>query len=270
MKHKNLFEVLTQEREYQIEKFGCGRYLLSTDWAVLLIHLICELPEKWTTSTDDDAAFHQIRKIATSCIAAIENGAGKIDQHLTWEQAYDHVLDSGPLFETHCLTQTIIDLQTCAALLLNRSSHELRHVITKTCRICLSSMYFHGTLRRDPKVVAPQIIGKCYVAGGMRGIPEFNFPAFDAAAASLREEGYEVFNPAERDKATGFNPTGMTGNENLTELGFCLREALHADTEWICLHATHIYMLKGWERSSGARAEHALALALGLQVMYEH
>lgn len=110
---------------------------------------------------------------------------------------------------------------------------------------------------------------KVYVAGGMRGIPEFNFPAFDRAAGILRLADFIVFNPADRDRATGFDPTGMTGHEDLGALGFCLREALQADTEWICLQATHIYMLNGWERSSGARAEHALAFALGHHILYE-
>lgn len=40
---------------------------------------------------------------------------------------------------------------------------------------------------------------KVYVAGPMRGIPEFNFPAFNLAAKNLRADGHVVFNPAERD-----------------------------------------------------------------------
>ena len=37
-----------------------------------------------------------------------------------------------------------------------------------------------------------------YLAGPMTGIAEFNFPAFDAAAAKLRDLGYVVFNPPPR------------------------------------------------------------------------
>jgi hypothetical protein len=39
---------------------------------------------------------------------------------------------------------------------------------------------------------------RAYIAGPMTGLPEFNFPAFHAAAASLRARGFEVENPAQR------------------------------------------------------------------------
>lgn len=98
----------------------------------------------------------------------------------------------------------------------------------------------------------------------MRFRPAFNFPAFDAGAALLRAEGHEVFSPAEHDRSGGFDPTGMTGHEDLRALGFDLRAALATDLEWITTTADAIYLLDGWETSSGARAELATAAALGL------
>ena len=109
-----------------------------------------------------------------------------------------------------------------------------------------------------------------YVAGPMRGIPEFNFPAFDRAAESLRLFGHEVFSPAERDRAVGFDTTEMDGQEQTIDefdkIGFDLREALACDCDFICKQATHIFMLPGWSQSAGATAERSLAIALGLEV----
>lgn len=114
---------------------------------------------------------------------------------------------------------------------------------------------------------------KVYVAGPMRGIPEFNFPMFHAAAAFLRDSGFEVFSPAENDiekHGTDISAGNSNGSEEeATRVhGFNLREALAADTEWICLHADAILMLPGWQASKGAVAEKALAEALGLYVWY--
>ncbi len=114
---------------------------------------------------------------------------------------------------------------------------------------------------------------KIYVAGPMRGIPEFNFPAFHAAAAELRAGGHEVFNPAERDIAhhgKDISKGNATGCEALAaaEHGFNLREALKDDLEFICLHADAIALLPGWETSKGARAELHAAMALDLKVIH--
>lgn len=114
---------------------------------------------------------------------------------------------------------------------------------------------------------------KIYVAGPMRGIPEFNFPAFHAATSRLRAEGHTVFSPAERDiLVTGVDISkgNATGNNALAEQlhGFNLREALKDDLEFICLHADAVALLPGWENSKGANAERATALALGLEVFH--
>lgn len=107
---------------------------------------------------------------------------------------------------------------------------------------------------------------KLYVAGPMRGYYEFNFPAFDRATWFLQVQGHEVFNPAERDRNKGFDPTGMMGTQQeLDTLDFSLREALAADLQWICLNAEGIYMLPGWSRSTGALAEWRTGIALGLK-----
>lgn len=106
-----------------------------------------------------------------------------------------------------------------------------------------------------------------YLAGPMRGIANFNFPAFDYAAAKLREQGFEVFSPAERDRAAygeGIE-NNPTGDENLVANSKCtIEDCMEADAVWICRHANAVALLPGWEKSSGANAELALAKALGL------
>jgi nucleoside 2-deoxyribosyltransferase len=98
---------------------------------------------------------------------------------------------------------------------------------------------------------------KLYLAGPMRGYKDFNFPAFDAAAAKLRAVGLTVFNPADHDRDT-MAETNRTAEE------LTIRECMKADTGWICDHAEGIALLPGWEASTGAQAELALAKALGI------
>ena len=113
---------------------------------------------------------------------------------------------------------------------------------------------------------------KLYLAGKMRGLPEFGFSAFHAAAAKLRAEGHYVFNPAERDNerhGADISKGNVAGDEAVAakEHGFNLREALGEDLAWICAHAEGIALLPGWQDSKGATAERAVAVALGLEVI---
>lgn len=113
---------------------------------------------------------------------------------------------------------------------------------------------------------------KIYLAGPMRGIPEFNFPAVHSAAAVLRGQGHEVFSPAEKDNerhGTDISKGNIAGDEGLAAKvhGFNLREALAIDLEYICLHADGIALLPGWRNSKGATAEHAASVALGHTVI---
>jgi hypothetical protein len=112
---------------------------------------------------------------------------------------------------------------------------------------------------------------KVYLAGPMRGIPEFNFPAFHYWAATLRSEGHQVFSPAEADNlrhGEDISKGNATGDESVAakDHGFNLREALAVDLAWICAEAEAIALMPGWEKSKGATAERAVALALGLEV----
>lgn len=100
---------------------------------------------------------------------------------------------------------------------------------------------------------------KIYLAGPMRGYPNFNFPAFAFAAAKLREQGHEVFSPAEKGEEVI-----LTDNPDIQEHLVFRRKVFLIDTSWICQHADAVALLPGWEKSSGANAELALAKAIGL------
>lgn len=91
---------------------------------------------------------------------------------------------------------------------------------------------------------------RVYIAGPMTGLPEFNFPAFHAAAAALRSRGFEVENPAE-------NPTPACGSW-LAYMRMAVAQVATVDA---------VVLLPGWEQSRGAKVEFRLAEGLGLQVM---
>jgi hypothetical protein len=114
---------------------------------------------------------------------------------------------------------------------------------------------------------------KIYLAGPMRGIADFNFPAFKKGASYLRANGNEVFSPAERDEADFGTTIQKKGDEHaFAESVGMTTEALRRrvfffDAKYICEEAQAIALLPGWENSKGVKAEKALAEALGLDVI---
>lgn len=94
---------------------------------------------------------------------------------------------------------------------------------------------------------------RIYVAGPMRGIKDFNFPAFDDARDHLIVHNWQVISPADMDRTLGQGTN---------------RDYARRDTKAI-LECDAIYMLKGWEKSVGATAEHALATWAELTIFYQ-
>ena len=90
---------------------------------------------------------------------------------------------------------------------------------------------------------------RIYLAGPMTGLPDFNYPAFNAEAARLRALGYQVENPAENTAP----PCGKWEQY--------MRTAIRQ-----MLTCSMVALLPGWDQSRGATLECSLALELGLQV----
>jgi nucleoside 2-deoxyribosyltransferase len=100
-------------------------------------------------------------------------------------------------------------------------------------------------------------IKSVYLAGPMRGYPEYNFPAFKDEAKRLRAEGYTVWSPAERDLLEGFDPQRDTPKPLSYYLAHDLPQVCQADA---------VVVLDGWEKSEGAMIEVSLAVSLGKPV----
>lgn len=101
----------------------------------------------------------------------------------------------------------------------------------------------------------------------MSGYESHNFPAFDAAAEFLREQGFEVVSPADLTRkffrmqyGREFNPSTDTVDEQL------YRELLSRDLAALA-KCDGLAVLDGWLDSRGARIEVAVAVGLGFKII---
>jgi len=94
-----------------------------------------------------------------------------------------------------------------------------------------------------------------YLAGPMRGMPLYNFPAFERAGNVLREAlGFNIISPAEMGDDVGLNPNEHY-NKALRSNFMAILEAGGVD---------HVFLLPGWRQSKGARAEALVATMAGI------
>ena len=104
---------------------------------------------------------------------------------------------------------------------------------------------------------------KVYIAGPMNGIPDFNFPAFHAAEDLLVGMGWDVVSPARDNEVNGYaegsDATTATDTPQ-AHMEYMRRDIL------LILGVEGVVLLPGWERSSGANVELAVARAIGLDV----
>lgn len=114
----------------------------------------------------------------------------------------------------------------------------------------------------------------CYLAGPMRGIVDYNYPAFMDATAKLRAAGWKVYNPAEMDiKEDKEDYQARTLIEQkLYDSAAAARKFAARDIEVIIgkLRAEKgdaIVMLDGWEDSEGATTERSVAIWVKLRVL---
>lgn len=106
------------------------------------------------------------------------------------------------------------------------------------------------TTRNERK--AEDMTGRTYyLAGPMSGLPANNIPAFDAAAAFLRNDlGLCIVSPAELD-----DPAVREASLNNEPLNKTWGDFLSRDLKIVADQVQGIILLPGWERSRGARLE---------------
>lgn len=105
-------------------------------------------------------------------------------------------------------------------------------------------------------------LGPYYLAGPMRGLPLYNFPAFLMAARVLTARGLKIKSPAEKDLEAGFDPSRPAEVQNF-DIGAAFRWDFKAVVE-----SRGIILLPGWENSTGAKAERLVAQLSQLEVYY--
>lgn len=101
---------------------------------------------------------------------------------------------------------------------------------------------------------------KVFVSGPMTGYEKHNFPKFDEVSAWIRGLGILVANPAL--VARSYKEQEVLNDPEV------FKDMIRSELA-VLVRCSHIFLLKGWERSVGAKRELKIALDLGLEVVVE-
>ncbi|WJJ55011.1 DUF4406 domain-containing protein [Xanthomonas phage RTH11] len=157
---------------------------------------------------------------------------------------FDGLLREGlkKFFSSEALAQAIAEAGTQDPEQIHQRNVELAHA------------YFMGRIheQEQTRVLLPvDRANTVYIAGPMTGLPEYNFPAFNAAAEELRATGATVYNPADHGLIDGAAWDDY--------LRFDIGNLVKCES---------IYLLPGWSNSKGARMEYKLARKLDIAVRF--
>lgn len=97
---------------------------------------------------------------------------------------------------------------------------------------------------------------RIYISGPMTGIPDYNFPAFEAAVVDLRARGHEVVSPHEIEPL----PCLGSGDAELIWRQYMREDII------LLARCDKIMRLPGYENSRGAKLELVIAEALGMEI----
>lgn len=101
-----------------------------------------------------------------------------------------------------------------------------------------------------------------YLAGPMRGLPYYNFPAFDAARDALQAKGWDVTSPADLDRAHGFDAMRLPPDTDWSRIpkGFDLPACVRRDVDALTRCDALVFLPGDWTKSTGGKGEFAVAL----------
>lgn len=101
---------------------------------------------------------------------------------------------------------------------------------------------------------------KIFISGPMTGYEDFNFPRFDEVERLMKENGYDVINPA--NVCRKYRREKVLADNNIFDQMIVEEQ----EEERTC---TAILLLEGWENSVGCRREIRTALDLNFNFYQE-